>query len=241
MPILQTKIDKHGKVIDKIELFKKKNIKTLVYSLYMKHIVLVLLSVCAIALTSCGGSKKVGYNKNGMNVIGEMHISNNGKTSYNNSNKPSTSTSSNKYSSANASSLEKKFGVSITSKDNKALYAEIAEWLGTPYRYGGTSKSGVDCSGFVYSVYKAVYGRALTRQSSGMLNNDCKAISKGELREGDLIFFRTDGKKSSVPNHVAIYLKDNKFAHASSSKGVVVADLTSDYYIKTYLTGGRVK
>ncbi|MBP5366276.1 MAG: C40 family peptidase [Bacteroidales bacterium] len=208
----------------------------------MKHILLLLLSVSTILLTSCGGSKKVGYNKNGMNVIGEMHISNNGKTSYNgNSGKTSTTTSSDKYSSVNASSLEQKFGVSITSKDNKALYAEIAEWLGTPYRYGGNSKSGVDCSGFVYAVYKAVYGRTLTRQSAGMLTNDCKAISKGELREGDLIFFRTDGKKSSTPNHVAIYLKDNKFAHASSSKGVVVANLTSDYYVKTYLTGGRVK
>lgn len=205
---------------------------------YMKNILWIV--ACCFILCSCGTSKKITSNKNGLNVIGEMHISS-GNSNNNRTTKTNSNSANNSNSNINTSSAEKKLGININSNDNKKLYAEVAEWIGTPYKYGGTSKSGVDCSGFVYSVYKAVYGKTLTRQSAGMLTNDCNKISKNELREGDLLFFRTDGKKSSTPNHVAIYLKDNKFAHASSSKGVVVNDLSESYYVKTWLTGGRVK
>ncbi len=134
-----------------------------------------------------------------------------------------------------------KLGVTPASSDNKRLYSESVSWLGARYQYGGNSKSGIDCSGFVYAVYKAVYGRELTRQSALMLNNDCTRIKKSQLKEGDLVFFRTDGKQSSTPNHVGIYLKENKFIHASTSKGVVVSDLTSSYYVSKWIAGGRVK
>lgn len=137
----------------------------------------------------------------------------------------------------NCSKLE----VNASSSDNAKLYSECASWLGAKYQYGGTTKSGVDCSGFVYMVYKAVYGKTLTRQSAGMLNDNCTRINKSQLREGDLVFFRTDGKKSSTPNHVGIYLKENKFIHASTSKGVVVSDLLQSYYVTNWITGGRVK
>ena len=90
-------------------------------------------------------------------------------------------------------------------------------------------------------VYKAVFGKTLTRQSAGMLTDNCTKITKSQLREGDLVFFRTDGKKSSTPNHVGIYLKENKFIHASTSKGVVVSDLLQSYYVTNWITGGRVK
>ncbi len=121
------------------------------------------------------------------------------------------------------------------------LYAEASSWIGVPYKYGGTSRSGVDCSGFVYLIYKSVYGKTISRQSAAILENDCKQIKKSELREGDLVFFRTDGKQSSTPNHVGIYLKDNEFVHASSSKGVVISSLTNDYYVRNWICGGRVK
>ena len=137
----------------------------------------------------------------------------------------------------NCSKLE----VNASSSDNAKLYSECASWLGAKYQYGGTTKSGVDCSGFVYMVYKAVYGKTLTRQSAGMLTDNCTKITKSQLREGDLVFFRTDGKKSSTPNHVGIYLKENKFIHASTSKGVVVSDLLQSYYVTNWITGGRVK
>ncbi len=134
-----------------------------------------------------------------------------------------------------------KLGVNASSTDNARLYSECASWLGAKYQYGGTTKSGVDCSGFVYMVYKAVFGKTLTRQSAGMLTDNCTKITKSQLREGDLVFFRTDGKKSSTPNHVGIYLKENKFIHASTSKGVVVSDLLQSYYVTNWITGGRVK
>ncbi|MCF0191544.1 MAG: C40 family peptidase [Marinilabiliaceae bacterium] len=143
--------------------------------------------------------------------------------------------------SATTADAAKKLGVAVTSSDNQKLYATVAGWIGTPYKYGGASKSGVDCSGFVYSVYKEVYGKSLSRQSSAILANNCTSISKSKLREGDLVFFRTDGKKSSTPNHVGIYLKNGKFVHASTSNGVVVNDLGQNYYVKSFLTGGRVK
>lgn len=137
-------------------------------------------------------------------------------------------------------SISKKLGINVTSSDNIKLYREAASWVGTKYKYGGSSRNGVDCSGLTHLMYKSVYGKTLSRQSNLILTNDCKRISKSQLKEGDLIFFRTDGKKSSVPNHVGIYLKQNKFIHSSSSKGVVISDLTTDYYVKNWITGGKV-
>lgn len=162
---------------------------------------------------------------------------------YESSSKKSTkknSTKQSEKSSISLSSAEKKLGLRITKNDNQKLYLEAASWLGVPYKYGGTSRSGVDCSGFTHLMYKTVYGKTLSRQSSAILQNDCKKINKKDLREGDLVFFRTDGKKSSIPNHVGIYLKEQKFIHASSSKGVVISALDNSYYERNWLAAGRV-
>lgn len=134
----------------------------------------------------------------------------------------------------------KKLGITVTAKDNPKLYAFAAEWVGAPYKYGGNSKSGVDCSGLTHIAYKTVYGRTISRTSAGILTDNCKRIDKSQLAEGDLVFFRTDGRKSSVPNHVGIYLKNGMFLHASTSKGVVVSSLNSDYYIRNWIAAGRV-
>lgn len=136
--------------------------------------------------------------------------------------------------------LSSKFGFQLSpKKDNVALYRECASWLGVPYKSGGTTRKGADCSGFVQSVYKTVYNKKLSRESIDMLRVDCNRISKHRLREGDLVFFHT-GKKRK-PNHVGIYLKDGKFVHASSSKGVMVSNLNEDYFKSTWHTAGRVK
>jgi cell wall-associated NlpC family hydrolase len=129
-----------------------------------------------------------------------------------------------------------KLGVNLTGKENKKLIKSMAEWKGTRYKYGGTTKSGVDCSGFVGSVYNEVYGKKLHRTSRDMIK-DVRKISKKSLETGDLIFFKTSGKKIS---HVGIYITDNKFIHAAS-KGVVVNDLDQSYYKKTYYKSGKVK
>jgi len=130
-------------------------------------------------------------------------------------------------------------GVEEGRKDNFALYKEAASWLATPHVDGGLTQRGIDCSGLVYMMYKNVYGKTLERNSSAMYKKNCKRISKGRLKEGDLVFFNTSGRWFSI-NHVGIYLKDNKFVHSSTSRGVMVSSLDEDYFRKTWVCGGRV-
>jgi len=134
-------------------------------------------------------------------------------------------------------------GLNKERKDNFALYKEAVSWLHVPHVDGGKSRKGTDCSFLVYSIYKTVYAKILERNSADMLKKNCRRISISRLKEGDLVFFNTAGKskaKSRI-NHVGIYLKDNKFLHASTSKGVIVSSLDEDYYRKTRVCGGRVK
>lgn len=138
--------------------------------------------------------------------------------------------------------LERLYGVRITPEDNIFLYNEGAHWLGVPHKMGGSTKRGVDCSGFVAIVFREVYGKQLARSSADMLKYNCKKVKRDKLREGDLVFFKTGrGGKRGVPNHVGIYLKNGRFIHASTTHGVVVSNLSEPYYTRTWLTGGRVK
>ena len=134
----------------------------------------------------------------------------------------------------------KRLDIKLGRHDNKALYKEIKSWLGTPYSGGGHTKQvGTDCSGFVMELYLTVYNIPLERRGGLQYYNNCTPIDKEALREGDLVFFNNgEGGKIS---HVGIYLKDNKFAHASSSRGVVIDDLTAKYYVKHFFAAGRVK
>ena len=129
--------------------------------------------------------------------------------------------------------------IKLGRKDNKKLYKELKRWLGTPYAYAEhTCGEGTDCSGMVMEVYQEVYGIKLHRNSAKMLELNCIVIDLDDLREGDLVFFVTssDGHVS----HVGIYLKDNKFVHASSSRGVTVDDLRQNYYATHFHSAARV-
>ncbi|MCB9018569.1 MAG: NlpC/P60 family protein [Paludibacteraceae bacterium] len=137
--------------------------------------------------------------------------------------------------------LSQKIGFSIDEDDNLSLYKEVAEWLGTPYLYGGSEKSGADCSGFVMTIYQDIYGLELERQTSKIYQENCISIDKDELREGDLVFFHTGGQNNGTPNYVGIYLKNGKFVSVSSSKGVIINDLSSKYYSKNWVAGGRMR
>lgn len=79
------------------------------------------------------------------------------------------------------------------------------------------------------------------RSSADMLKYNCKKVSRGKLQEGDLVFFKTGGGKKKTPNHVGIYLKNGKFIHTSTSRGVMVSSLSEPYYTRSWITGGRVK
>ena len=137
--------------------------------------------------------------------------------------------------------LSRLYGVRITPDDNIFLYNEGAKWLGTPHRMGGSTKRGVDCSGFVAIVFREVYGKQLSRSSADMLKYNCKKVGRSKLQEGDLVFFRTGGGSKKTPNHVGIYLKNGKFIHTSTSNGVMVSSLSEPYYTRSWITGGRVK
>lgn len=130
--------------------------------------------------------------------------------------------------------------VKLGKKDNHKLYKELKSWLGTPYQFASAKKGeGTDCSGMVMMVYKEVYGIPLERGATSMYKKNCVPISRSELDEGDLVFFH--GKNGGSITHVGIYLKEGKFVHASSSRGVRVNDLSQEYYDKHYECAGRVK
>jgi lipoprotein Spr len=120
---------------------------------------------------------------------------------------------------------------------NASLKKEIESWLGTPYKYGGTTRQGIDCSAFCGQVYKNVYNITLGRSANDIYEQS-KPVKKEDLREGDFVFFKINSSKVS---HVGIYLSQNKFVHASTSRGVVISDLTDTYYTKYFFSGGRIK
>ncbi|MDE6394515.1 MAG: C40 family peptidase, partial [Duncaniella sp.] len=122
---------------------------------------------------------------------------------------------------------------------SEALLSEARSWLGVPYKYGGNDRRGVDCSGFVLQVYQKALDIPLPR-SSREQQEYCKATTKGRLIPGDLIFFATDKDKERI-SHVGIFVGDNLMIHASTSKGVVISDLSSDYYTRTYAGSGIVE
>ena len=128
----------------------------------------------------------------------------------------------------------------IEEDDNHKLYITAAEWIGTPYKSAGNNFQGVDCSGLVKEIYKKVYNKRLERGCEKQRKNNCKKVSKSSLKEGDLVFFH-NGKKKKLATHVGIYLKEGKFVHASTQRGVCVSSLDEDYWQKTWMEGGRVK
>lgn len=119
-----------------------------------------------------------------------------------------------------------------------ALYHFIDQWMGVPYRYGGTTRKGVDCSGFAQNLYKQVYKAELPRSSTDQFKHT-RHVRRRRLKEGNLVFFHTEEGKRIT--HVGVYLGNNKFVHASTSKGVRIDDLKSDYYRKAFVKGGRLK
>jgi len=120
---------------------------------------------------------------------------------------------------------------------NIPLLQKIDEWWGTPYSLGGSTKNGVDCSYFTFDVMKEVYKVNLKRTAAEQYEQSSK-IEWNNLKEGDLIFFKTEGRRNI--SHVGIYLANNKFAHASTSQGVTISDLADPYWQRRLYSLGRV-
>lgn len=116
------------------------------------------------------------------------------------------------------------------------LYYQVYDWIGTRYKYAGHSKKGIDCSGFVSEMYKDVYCIELAG-GSAYIWRKVNPVEKQNLQEGDILFFKI--KKDRI-SHVGIFLGNNKFAHASVKKGVMINDLDETYYKNSFYKGGRL-
>lgn len=115
------------------------------------------------------------------------------------------------------------------------LYGLFREWKGVPYRYGGTTKQGIDCSAFVAHTFRHGLGVELPRTVSAQSQRG-QRIDRDELSMGDLLFFRT-GRSSE---HVGIYLQRGEFMHASRRRGVMISRLSNRYWRAKFVQARRV-
>jgi lipoprotein Spr len=127
--------------------------------------------------------------------------------------------------------------VPVEALKNLKLFSFIDEWYGTPYRFGGSTKDGIDCSAFSGSLMTSVFGVGLPRMAKDQYSV-CEHVQKNHLEAGDLVFFHTTRKGIS---HVGVYLGNNKFVHASLNYGVTISDLMDPYYARTFRGGGRTR
>jgi cell wall-associated NlpC family hydrolase len=121
-------------------------------------------------------------------------------------------------------------GRSIASR----LRAEVQTWRKTPHKMGGTSRRGVDCSGFVQQVYQETFRRSIPRTTALQVKSG-RPVPRSRIRPGDLVFFRPPHKV----RHVGIYLGGGQFAHASTSRGVIISSLSEGYWRQCYWTARR--
>lgn len=121
--------------------------------------------------------------------------------------------------------------------DENRLSDVVAGYLGVPYKWGGTTRQGMDCSALARAVIREAYGVELPRTSRQMFGLGVPVAKRADLRPGDLVFFRIDYSGPGI-SHVGVYVGGGRFAHASSSRGGVVDQLSQPYFDARY-AGGR--
>jgi lipoprotein Spr len=161
---------------------------------------------------------------------------------YNKPNKPNSKKSFSTNASFNleqADWLQIKYAImtdmSVEQLNNLPLLKEIDHWWGTRYCMGGNNESCIDCSAFTQTMLRDVYGVDVPRTANEQYGFSTK-INDTEIREGDLVFFKS-GRSVS---HVGLYVGNYKFVHAATSGGVMISDLNDSYWGKKYAGAGRV-
>lgn len=132
------------------------------------------------------------------------------------------------------SSKNKRIAVNRKAGNTKEFDQYFRNWEGVRYRYGGKSSKGIDCSGLTQRAYKDLYDLDLPRTVTAQSKRGEK-VNKQSLRPGDLVFFKT----GLYSRHVGIYLGENRFIHASRSKGVIQSNLNNTYWRKKYWQAKR--
>jgi lipoprotein Spr len=131
--------------------------------------------------------------------------------------------------------LSQIMGVALSATSNMKLFHFVYDWIGTPYRFGGGSRKGIDCSAFTKELYSEVFNLDIRRNSRDIFSM-VSPVKRDDLKEGDLVFFKIHSRRIS---HVGVYLGNNRFAHASS-RGVAINSLDDAYYSRYFYRGGRL-
>lgn len=117
------------------------------------------------------------------------------------------------------------------------LSEQQREWDGAPYVLGGTSRNGVDCSGFVQTTFMDRFNIALPRTTTAQAKYG-REVDLDNIQTGDLVFFKTGRGPNGY--HVGIYVKDNKFLHASTKGGVIYSSMNNPYWKDAYWQTRRI-
>ncbi|MDQ3192678.1 MAG: NlpC/P60 family protein [Bacteroidota bacterium] len=202
-----------------------------------KHYTHLLLLALALTLivSSCSSTKKTSGKSN------QRSTTKTSKTTTSTKNEPvKTETKPDKPSKESGNILKTKYAqildVQPSALKNIELYEFIENWYGVPYKYGGRSKNGVDCSNFATLLYEDIYKKQISGSCVNLFAL-CKEIKTSELKEGDFLFFKIDQTKIS---HIGVYLHNNKFVHSTTKRGVMINDLDEAYYKKYFYTAGRL-
>ena len=126
--------------------------------------------------------------------------------------------------------------LSDTHKVKQILNQQYKDWRHVQHRMGGVSKNGIDCSGLVYQTYRTKLGVDIPR-STEYQSKVGRSIQKGQLRAGDMVFFKT----GIFTRHVGMYIDEGNFLHVSSSKGVMISSLENPYWTSAYWKAQRIQ